>query len=93
MRTIENVVCLENRKEILTYDFGCPKQVLFKQEEETWCAGIAWGEQVICACCGGIIPFDEIEEMEVFENYWVNFSEEIGGDFLLDLRVDEEEED
>lgn len=31
---------------------------------------------VICACCGGIFPMDEIEKCERYPT-WVNFSEEI----------------
>ena len=32
--------------------------------------------RVICACCGGVFEPDEVEIIEVYED-WVNFSEEI----------------
>lgn len=84
---MSNTVKLTSRKEIMGYDFGCPKQVLFREEDKSareWNAGIAWGEMVICGCCGGTIPLDEIEEMEVFESGWVGLEAEIGGDELLE---------
>lgn len=66
------MVNLTSRKEIMTYDFSCPKQVFFATEDLDRCAGIAWGEMVICGCCGGTIPFDEILSMNVIEDYWID---------------------
>ena len=47
--------------------FETPTQVLFKQDAETmrengaeWFAGIAYHDEIICGCCGGI---EEVEQI------------------------------
>ena len=60
-----------------------PRQVKFWDGEEM-CLGILYGNDMICACCGGTFNVRDIFEevpagqpaLEVFEN-WVNFSEAI----------------
>ena len=68
--------------------FETPTQVLFKQDEETmretgreWFAGIAYHDEIICGCCGGIFETDEIELIQPLP--WVDISEEIAGDLPL----------
>ena len=39
--------------------------------------GIAYNDEVICACCGGIFELDEIEILEEYED-WIDFKYEIG---------------
>lgn len=65
---------MEQRK-----SFDKPTQVKFREigEEEYIEYGIAYREEVICACCGGIFELNEVEILEVYEN-WVDFKDEIG---------------
>lgn len=65
--------------------YGTPTQVKFRQEKEImedngkdWFAGIAYGTEIICGCCGGIIPLDECEE--VIDLSWIDIAQEIQGD-------------
>ena len=65
------------------------KQVLFyDRENDTKHGGILTDDgDIICGCCGGLIPADEIGEfddhqiLEVFD-YWVNLDEKICGDLI-----------
>lgn len=60
-----------------------PRQVRF-YDGENMCAGILYGEVVICACCGGTFDVRDILEdapegiapLTLFKN-WVDFSEVI----------------
>ncbi len=60
------------------------QQVKFRPiGEQAWQGGIYINYHledayIICGCCGHIIPMQEIEEYELFED-WVNLSEEIIG--------------
>ena len=52
--------------------------------EQAWQGGIYLNndlqtDYVICGCCGGWFEMNEIEEIEIFED-WVNLSAEIIGD-------------
>lgn len=42
-------------------------------------SGIAYCDEVICGCCGGIVSFGEIYYIRVYNN-WINLDEEIIGD-------------
>lgn len=66
---------------------GMPRQVMF-YDGENMCSGIMWGDQIVCACCGGTFWVDEVIEMaredgreaiRLFE-YWVDLSTEVEGD-------------
>lgn len=66
--------------------FDVPTQVAWF-EDNHYCAGIAYGDEVICACCGGVTSIEEIIEFAptgvapiVAYNDWVNVHEEIIGD-------------
>lgn len=50
--------------------FEEPTQVLFVDEEGTWCSGIAYRDEIICGCCGGVFDIDEIIE---FAPEWVQY--------------------
>ena len=66
---------MEKRK-----SFERPTQVKFCEigtEEESIEYGIAYNDEVICACCGGVYELDEVEILEEYE-YWVDFKYEIG---------------
>ena len=56
------------------------KQVCFRAEGETEFFGgiLVNDEYVICGCCGGVVPIDEVAEMELYKN-WVNISDEFMG--------------
>ena len=65
------------------------KQVMFyDKENDVKHGGILTDDgDIICGCCGGLIPADEIGDdgdhqiLEVFDN-WVDLDEEICGDSL-----------
>ena len=68
--------------------FDIPTQVAFWDADgEHWSGGIAYGEVIICGCCGGIIEISEVYEFapENIENpihyfsEWIDLSAEIIG--------------
>ena len=72
-----------------------PTQVVFtfgngtKRER---CAGIAYGDQIICACCGG--TFEMIEDFVIEKELpWVDLCEEISPDEDYGEIEDEEKEE
>lgn len=69
--------------------FETPTQVLFKQDKETmlengaeWFAGIAYHDEIICGCCGGIVEIEEVEQIQTLP--WIDITEAIAGDLPLD---------
>lgn len=71
-----------------------PTQVAFYNvEDKCYDAGIADGDHIICLCCGGIIPVEELlEEVHevapeitkpIIELPWVNLREECLGDLMF----------
>lgn len=66
--------------------FDVPTQVAWF-DEDYYRAGIAYQDEIICACCGGISSIDEIIEFApagvtpivVYEN-WADFTDEIIGE-------------
>lgn len=69
--------------------FETPTQVLFKQDKETmrengteWFAGIAYHDEIICGCCGGIVETSETKLIQPLP--WVDITEAIAGDLPLD---------
>lgn len=68
--------------------FETPTQVLFKQDAETmrengaeWFAGIAYHDEIICGCCGGIVEIEEVEQIQPLP--WIDITEAIAGDLPL----------
>ena len=72
--------------------FDTPTQVMFHDIDEpgSWVTGIALGDTIICACCGGVYDIDEVCELSegyvdqaIYPyNTWVDLSGEIfGGEF------------
>ncbi len=83
--------------------FEKPTQVKFVEphvEEVAWLAGIAYRDEVICGCCGGVFEIDEIVEsakdfqiespIEVYD-FWVDISDEIIGDEVDTFTYHEED--
>ena len=78
-------------------EFNKPTQVMYWDVDGThWVGGIAYGTEIICGCCGGIIDIDEVYEFApeevtnpivIFQD-WINLSEEIIGG-VLDEILDE----
>lgn len=70
--------------------FTVPTQVRFwDYDNRKYMGGIAYGNEVICGCCGGTFLIDEIYEFApegvdplTAYDYWVDISEEIKGDDL-----------
>lgn len=60
----ENVAFFENPIEIGKLNFETPVVYLFNSEDEDEdvepSEGIAFGKQIICLCCGAVIPLDEV---------------------------------
>lgn len=63
-----------------------PVQVMFYDGEDM-CAGILFGEQIICGCCGGVLYVcdvvamaqdDGVDAIRLFDT-WVDISDEIKG--------------
>jgi hypothetical protein len=79
-----------------------PTQVVFADpdNEGKWIAGIAYKDEVICACCGGVFEICNIIESTkesgvknpIYEyRYWVDFvSEIVGGELPDGLDTDED---
>lgn len=59
-----------------------PTQVRwFDNVDGIWVGGIAYRDEIICGCCGGILELSEFEDGEVFEyEDWIDIEEEIRGD-------------
>ena len=79
--------------------FDVPTQVAFWDDDGMYHAGIAYGEEIICACCGGVQEIKEIYEFApsdvepiVVYKSWVDFEESIIGDDEADFELEEENE-
>ena len=82
--------------ECQTY-FDVPTQVAWF-EEDGYCAGIAYGDEIICACCGGVTNIYEVIEFTpmgitpiVLYEDWVNFRSVIIGDNEDNFTLEDEE--
>lgn len=83
-----------------------PVQVMF-YDGEGMAAGIMWGDQIFCGCCGGTFWVDEVVESAredgithpiLMYTYWVDLCDDIRGyngnnDYLLRGTVALEVED
>jgi hypothetical protein len=71
--------------------FETPTQVMFYDTDGSgeYNCGIAWGDHIICGCCGGVFEISEViefapEGVQAIYAYdsWVDLSEEIfGGEY------------
>lgn len=75
--------------------FEQPTQVVWVDEDNHAHAGIAYGDVIICGCCGGTQEISEIYEFApegvenpITELEWTSIREEIGGDYLYEEKVD-----
>ena len=75
--------------------FENPTQVVWVDEDNHAHAGIAYGDVIICGCCGGTQEIAEIYEFApegvenpITELEWTSIHEEIGGDYLYEEEVD-----
>lgn len=69
--------------------FEVPTQVMFWDVDGNhYIGGIAYHDEIICGCCGGIVSIEEVyeftptevkEPVHVFDKYWVDISHEIIG--------------
>ncbi len=62
--------------------FETPTQVMFWQDAEImrennvdYFVGIAYHDEIICACCGGIVEISEVENIETLP--WVDITDAI----------------
>ena len=58
--------------------YDIPTQVKWMDEEENIHGGIAFGDTMVCACCGGAVPLDEANILKELE--WISLDAEILGD-------------
>ena len=60
-------------------NFDRPTQVKFADPDNVgeFCYGIAYNDEIICACCGGVFPIDEIDGPIIEYADWVDFSDYI----------------
>lgn len=81
--------------------FDFPTQVAFWDVEGNhYCSGIAWREQIICACCGDVVEIAEVYEFTpenvrpiiVYED-WEAFDDFIIADNERHFKREEGEED
>lgn len=56
--------------------FEEPTQVQFLDDEGTIQVGIAYGNKIICACCGGVFEMDEVSD--IISLAWVDLTDSIG---------------
>ena len=75
------------------YYFDKPKQVVFADPENPgdWLCGIAYRDEVICSCCGGVFEIDEVVKMAAedgvinpFYSYedWSDLTDDLFGGIL-----------
>ena len=92
---------VELTKEKCPY-FPTPKQVVFFDNEGTedmdnpqYIPGIAYRDEIICGCCGGIFPIEEVwavglanhvQPIHVYED-WMSLNEVINGDIDLEALI------
>ena len=79
---------MEKQKQERILDFDCPTQVKFidfdrgisndDNKEPYWIGGIAFGDKIICGCCGGTLDIQEYYED------WDSFGREEFGDYVED---------
>ena len=73
--------------------FNRPTQVVFADPDNAgeWIVGIAYKDEIICACCGGIFDISDVVDMAteagiknpIYDyNEWADISDEIVGDAL-----------
>ena len=62
--------------------YETPTQVKwFDDLEDVWVGGIAFGNVIICGCCGNTIELDNFEKREVVEyEDWIDIEKEIRGE-------------
>ena len=56
-------------KEKIKYSY-CPNQVIFEDEENNICLGIAYRDEIICCESGDVIPSDEVNILEIYKNWY-----------------------
>lgn len=75
--------------------FESPVQVKFRVDEETmkeegraYLFGIAYHNEIICGCCGGVFEVEECEEIVEYEE-WTDIEDGIGGEEYYDSLMSE----
>lgn len=80
--------------------FDAPTQIAFwDEEQELYVGGIAYGDEIICGCCGGVLEIKEIMESApngiapiIPYERWANVSFDIMRDEERYFELDHEEE-
>ena len=79
--------------------FETPAQVVYWDHDgEEWKSGIAYKDEIICGCCGGIIEISEIYEFAPAEigcpihayKEWIDITDDIKGGEMPESMTEEE---
>jgi hypothetical protein len=60
----------------MTKYFDVPAQVIFEEDEKNQERGIAYKDEIICLCCGGIFEVNEVKILEVCSSWYEMSGEE-----------------
>ena len=77
--------------------YNIPTQVMFWDSDE-YVAGIAYRDEIICGCCGGIFEIETVVEIAQEEDKvpmyefdsWVSLHDEICGDMTIEDLMERE---
>ena len=79
------IITLNDSNIIAKLKFDYPQQVIFHAECDeggVMSAGVAYGKEIICMCCGAVMPLDEIDFLQYDPEVWCNEGDEL----MEDLR-------
>lgn len=87
------VITLRDRHTISKLNFSTPVQTIFHHEYDDpndLCGGIAYGTEVICMCCGSVMPLDEIDFLQYDPEVWCNESDKVRNDLQYEFEAEQE---
>ena len=71
-------IVLTNQSEIARLHFNVPTLCFFRHEYDCNIGvGILLDNNIICTCCGGIIPLDEVDYLKYMPDDWIDLSSEL----------------
>lgn len=85
------VITLKDYNVIRKLKFNWPQQVIchFEGDEEgVMSAGIAYGKEVICMCCGAVMSLDAVDFLQYDPEIWCNESDNLREDLIDEFEVD-----
>ena len=76
----DEIITLNDSNTIAKLRFNYPQQVIFHAEcddEGELSVGIAYGKEVICMCCGAVVPLDEVDFLKYNPEMWCSVDYEL----------------